>query len=193
MDISSLLAFTREVDRLKMIERKSLVYAGARPENSAEHSWHLAITVMAFHPQVAGKVDLLTALRMAILHDVVEIDAGDTFLYGDHSKKAAEESASARRIFGLLPGGSEWIALWERFEAKRCPESIFVGALDRFLPVYANLLNRGHAWKQHGITLEQVVEKSGSAIEPVLPELWAHLRGLLATAVAKGELAEKAK
>lgn len=175
MDIASLLAFTKEVDRLKQVQRKSLVYSGERLENSAEHSWHLALSVLAFHPHVQGKVDLLSALKMAILHDLVEIDAGDTFLYGDNSKKALEEEKAAARIFGMLPEGKEWIQLWARFEAKNCPESIFVGALDRFLPVYSNLLNQGHTWKEHGVTLEQVREVSGRKIAIVFPELWAVL------------------
>ncbi|MGZ3710557.1 MAG: HD domain-containing protein [Bdellovibrionota bacterium] len=188
MDISSLLAFTKEVDRLKSVQRKSLVYTGERLENSAEHSWHLAISVMAFYPYVSKKVNLLEALRMAILHDVVEIDGGDTFLYGDNSKKAGEEEACAQRIFGMLPESAEWLGLWRRFEAKECPESQFVGALDRFLPVYSNLLNKGHAWRENGVTLEQVKAKSGPAISSIFPELWEYLEKLLAKAVELGHL-----
>jgi putative hydrolase of HD superfamily len=188
MDISALLAFTKEVDRLKSVQRKSLIYSGERFENSAEHSWHLAISVMAFHPLLKAQLDITTALKMAVLHDVVEIDAGDTFLYGDTTKKAAEEEACAQRIFGLLDEGKEWIALWRRFEAKECPESRFVGALDRFLPVYSNLLNGGHAWKENGVTLQQVLDKNGKAISSQFPELWAHLEPLLRAAANRGEL-----
>lgn len=192
MNLKNLLAFTREVDRLKSVQRKSLTYSGERLENSAEHSWHLAIAVMAWAPRLKAQLDIVVALRMAILHDVVEIDAGDTFLYGDNSKKAAEEEAGAQRIFGMLEDGEEWITLWRRFEAKQCTESKFVGALDRFLPVYSNLLNHGHAWRENGVTLQQVLAKNGPAISAELPELWAFLEPELRAAADRGEL-EKAK
>lgn len=186
------LTFIRELDRLKSVQRKSLVYSGERLENSAEHSWHLAMAVLAFHPLVKAKVDLNKAIRFAILHDVVEIDAGDTFIYADQSNKAADEQAAAERIFGLLPEGEEWRATWEEFERRECPEAHYVNALDRFLPVYSNLLNKGHAWRENNVTFEQVWSRNRPAIEPVLPELWAHLAELLQRARDQGQF-EKSK
>jgi putative hydrolase of HD superfamily len=188
MPLDAYLTFIRELDQLKSVQRKSLTYTGERLENSAEHSWHLALAVMAFHPLVKAKVDLNKAVRFALLHDVVEIDAGDTLVYADQPEKTANEAAAAQRIFGLLPEGEEWRASWEEFEAKACPEAVYVNALDRFLPVYSNLLNEGHAWREHGVTFEQVWSRNRAAIEPVLPELWAHLAGLLERAAAAGHL-----
>ena len=189
MPIDALLNFLREADRLKSVERKSLIHSGGRLENSAEHSWHLALAVLAFHPYAESPVNLPRALQMALLHDLVEIDAGDTFVYGDQSNKWETESAAAKRIFGMLPQGQPLERLWREFEAKACPESVFVGALDRFLPVFSNLLNKGHAWREHGVTLQQVLEKNRGPISAALPKLWAKAAEMLEECAQRGEIA----
>jgi putative hydrolases of HD superfamily len=191
MKFNSLLSFLQEADRLKNVERKTLIYEGNRHENSAEHSWHLALAVLSFHSlNPKPDFDLPKALKMAILHDLVEIDAGDVFIYGDQSGKAEKEQAAAERLFGLLPEETsrEFRGLWQEFENKESPEARFVAGLDRFLPLYSNLLNRGYTWRENGITHAQVVAKNQEPICGLSPELWEFVERKLEEAVQAGEL-----
>jgi putative hydrolase of HD superfamily len=189
MELNAWAEFIQEIDKLKAVERKTL--AQNRYENSAEHSWHLAMAVLSFQRCFGGKnFDLGKALEMALLHDVVEIDAGDTFIYADQSKKQEEEKRAAKRIFGILPQaiGADLKSTWEHFEEKNTPEAKLVAALDRFLPLYSNHLNQGHSWKKHGVKLAQVIEKNKAPIEAASPELWAYAEVLLKKSVANGDL-----
>lgn len=190
MQIEDLLPFIKEIDRLKAVERQTLIHGGGRPENSAEHSWHLAMAALAFHSFADPRVDLLKALKMALLHDLVEIDAGDTFVYGDHSGKYEKETAAIERILGLLPddSGAELKALWFEFEERRSPEACFVAALDRFLPMFSNHLNEGHSWRRHGISASQVRQKNEKPIKDALPGLWAAAEKMIQAAVSSGHL-----
>jgi putative hydrolase of HD superfamily len=174
-DIGSILSFVQEIDRLKTIERYTLIHNGGRKENSAEHSWHLALTVLAFQALAPSGCDINKAIKMALLHDVVEIDAGDTFIYGDHSAKKSEELKAAERIFGLLPHEieQELKVIWNEFEDGNCVESKFVSALDRFLPIFSNHLNNAYSWKNHNVTFEQIVAKNKPPIIKGFPELWS--------------------
>lgn len=192
MDLHSWQNFIREIDKLKSVERRTLTFHERRHENSAEHSWHLAMAVLAYHSAFPKQnFDLLKALKMALLHDVVEIDAGDTFIYSDLSRKAELETAAAHRIFGLLPEGkAEMLALWEEFEEKKSQEARLVSALDRFLPIYSNCLNGGHSWKQHGVKYSQVIERNKDPISSVSAELWSFTESLLNEAVARGDLSK---
>ena len=189
--LEKLLNFTKEIDLLKKVDRKALIHNGGRLENSAEHSWHLAMAVLTFQSEAAEKLDLNRALQMALIHDIVEIDAGDTFIYADQSSKAGTELAAAERIFGLLPEhlNQEFQQLWQEFERKECPESRFVGALDRFLPLYSNLLNQGYSWKNHGIRLDQVLARNQKPIQAGLPTLWPFVEEALLKCVERGDLA----
>jgi putative hydrolase of HD superfamily len=198
MNLNSLLDFIREIDRLKTVERQTLLHnssgaeqtGGRRRENSAEHSWHLAMAVLVFHGLAEPGTDLLKSLKMALLHDLVEIDAGDVFVYTHNPDKFANESAAIRRLTESLPApiGEELRTVWFEFEEGQCAEARFVAALDRFLPMFSNYLNQGHSWHQHGIKLEQVVAKNKPPISSALPDLWAHAEAMLNESVAKGHL-----
>ncbi len=176
------IAFIQEVDRLKLILRKTRVIYGDRLENSAEHSWHLCIMAMALAPHAAYPVDLGRVLRMLAVHDVVEIDAGDVLVYDDAARAAKRtlELAAAERIFGMLgnPVGQEMRELWDEFEAQETADSRFAAALDRAQPILANLSHQGHSWREHGVTYETVVSRNAFMGE-VLPELWAEIKARL--------------
>jgi putative hydrolase of HD superfamily len=187
------LQFVEEIDRLKGVLRQTLVYDGARRENTAEHSWHLAMAVLVLSPFAEEKIDLSRALKMALVHDIVEIDAGDTFVYDTVASldKQAREEAAAERIFGLLPAplDTELHSIWIEFECLSCPESRFVAGLDRLLPLIANSKTEGHSWKKHGIVKSQVLEKNRK-IEGASKTLWDFAARLVEDAVKKGHLSE---
>ncbi|OQW53434.1 MAG: hypothetical protein A4S09_07480 [Proteobacteria bacterium SG_bin7] len=181
MDIKAKINFISEIDRLKSVLRQTLNYHENRRENVAEHSWHLAMAVLQLHNYANEPVDVFRSVKMALVHDVVEIDAGDTFIYADVANKRELESRAAERIFGLLPEGdaSEFKGLWFEFEENKTPESKFVRALDRFLPLYSNILSRGYSWKNHGITSDQIIAKNKSIICKGSLSLWAFAENTL--------------
>jgi len=188
------IQFICEVDKAKNIFRHTKIHDGTRRENDAEHSWHLAL--MAFLLSEYAKestIDLLKVIKMCIIHDLVEIDAGDTFCYdaAANQDKLQREQKAADRIFGLLPEdqGKELRALWEEFDAMETPEARFAAALDRVQPVLLNYLNKGGTWQEHGITKAQVVNRN-SRINNGAPELWNYISDLLDKAVEKGYLPE---
>ncbi|HEY1121253.1 MAG TPA: HD domain-containing protein [Haloferula sp.] len=187
--IDSALRFILECEKLKGIERRSRPIGLPRRENSAEHSWSLALMAMTLIPAIDPSLDSLRVLKMVILHDIVEIDAGDTFCYADQGNKAEKEQAAAARIFGLLPDDltQEFIALWEEFEHGATPEAKFANAMDRLMPIMQNHANDGGAWPEHGISIDQVMTRNRN-IEAVSPELWQHVTALTEEAVAKGWL-----
>ncbi|MFM7322263.1 MAG: HD domain-containing protein [Armatimonadota bacterium] len=183
------IAFLREVDRLKSVERRTRTIGGARRENSAEHSWHLALSVLvlAEHAE-SSRLDLGRALRMALLHDLVEIDAGDTFVYDASAMetKADRERVAAERIFGLLPPdqGNELRALWNEFEAGETPEARFASAVDRWCGVFQNVANAGGTWREHGIDADQVRARNRSISEGA-PALWSRVDAWIETVCEK--------
>jgi putative hydrolase of HD superfamily len=187
------LAFVAEADRLKNVLRRSLITDGSRQENSAEHSWHLALLAIVLAEYAEPGVDLSQVIRLVVLHDLVEIDAGDTFAYdvtGQAGRVEREERAAAR-IYNLLPAdqAAYCLALWREFEAGVSPEARFANALDRLQPVLQNLRTNGGTWRRHGVTLEQVLQR----VEPVrlaAPTLWPVVERLLQDAVAARLLAE---
>jgi putative hydrolase of HD superfamily len=186
------VAFILEVDKLKEVFRRTLCTQSRRPENDAEHSWHLCLAaiVLAEHANEAG-LDLLRVLKMVIVHDLVEIDAGDTFAYdtaalpGQHGR----EAVAADRIFGLLPAdqAAEFRALWDEFEEKRTPEARFATAVDRFQPCLLNTQTGGSAWRRHGVTEDRVLARN-SPIAEGSAALWAHTRALIRRSAERGEL-----
>ncbi|MFN6121762.1 MAG: HD domain-containing protein [Actinomycetes bacterium] len=185
-DIARTLSFFMELDRLKCVERRNRLADGSRRENTAEHSWHLGMAALVFAAHATEPVDVAKAVAMAMVHDIVEIDAGDTFAYdqGEHlASKEARERAAADRIFGLLPpaAGAHLRDLWEEYERGDTPEARFVMAVDRMAPMLLNLAEGGTTWREHGITRERVVERNGPHVAPVLPEVWAHAEAQLAT------------
>lgn len=187
------LAFLREIDKLKTVLRQSLLTDGSRRENSAEHSWHLAMMAMVLAEHAPdGGLDVGRIIRMVLLHDIVEIDAGDTFAYDDkgHEDKAEREERAAARLFGLLPEDqrTEFAALWREFEERATPEAKFASALDRLQPMIHNYLTEGHAWQKHGVTARQVLERN-RVIAEGSEVLWQFARRLIDSAVEKGYLA----
>ncbi|WP_416676870.1 HD domain-containing protein [Egbenema bharatensis] len=185
------LQFILEIDRLKQILRQTLLTDGSRRENSAEHSWHIAIMAIVLFEYAPPEVDLKRAIQMLLIHDVVEIDAGDTFCYdtqGNHSKADREEQA-ATRIFGLLPPdqAEEFRQLWNEFESQNTPTAKFAAALDRIQPFLHNQTTQGGTWKQHHITRDQVLQR----MQPVAagtPELWEFFQAAIETCIKRGDL-----
>lgn len=183
------IGFAMTADRLKGVIRRSLTLGGARGENSAEHSWHLALMVMLLAEYADEPLDEGRAMRMALVHDLVEIEAGDTYCYDQQAcqDQAARERAAAERVFGLLPPdqAAEFRALWDEFEAHATPESRFVHAVDRLQPLLLNYHTQGRSWREHGVTSGQVVERC-QVIEEGSKRLWEYGRKLIDDAVAKG-------
>jgi putative hydrolase of HD superfamily len=188
------IEFIAEVDRLKEIFRQTILINSRRPENDAEHSWHLClcVIVLAEHAE-GGKLDVLRVLKMVILHDLVEIDAGDTFAYdtAGMADQHEREARAADRIFGLLPPdqAAEFRALWDEFEEKATPEARFATAVDRFQPMLLNVRTQGHAWKKHGITHARVTARN-QHIAAGCPPLWDYASKMIADAVERGDLAK---
>lgn len=178
--LTAQLDFLIELDKLKSVLRQSPLINQHRKENSAEHSWHLAMFALTLADHAPG-VDIQRVIQMLLVHDIVEIDAGDHPLHATHAQAArieAAERAAAARIFGLLPDGQARTlqALWDEFEAAETPAAIFAKALDRLQPLLINTLADGGTWTENGVTEEQVVERYGPVIERGSPVLWAEAR-----------------
>lgn len=176
------LDFILELDRLKYIERQSYVADASRHENDAEHSWHLALMAMLLSEYANEEVDVLHVIKMVLIHDAVEIDAGDTYAYdtvGNKTKRAREEKA-ADRIFNILPKdqAGEMRRIWEEFEAGITPEAKFAAALDHIQPIMLNDITGGMAWREHGVAMSQVISRNsdthlGSEL------LWGYTKSLV--------------
>jgi putative hydrolase of HD superfamily len=184
------LSFIVEIDKLKSILRHTLLMDGSRRENDAEHAWHLSLMALVFSDLSKGKdLDLFKVVRMVLIHDLVEIDSGDAFLYDE--KKRAElktlERGAARRIFGLLPRDQarEFRRLWEEFEERKSPEARFAAALDRFQPVLHNYKTKGKTWKRHKVDAATVLEKNAHIADGV-PVLWELVKEMVAEGVKEG-------
>lgn len=184
------LAFSIELDKLKTILRRSQLMDASRRENSAEHSWHLATMAMLLTEYAAEPVNITRVLKMLLVHDVVEIDAGDTFAYDTAANLATQnerESRAADRLFGLLPPEQrdELRVLWEEFEHRSTPESKYANALDRLQPLFQNYRSGGSSWKDHGVTREQVMERM-QAVKIGMPQVWPTVMKLVDDACAEG-------
>lgn len=176
------LDFILELDKLKYIKRRSYVADGSRHENDAEHSWHLALMAMLFSEYANEEVDVLHVMKMVLIHDAVEIDAGDTYAYdeqGANTKREREEKA-AKRIFHILPEdqAKEMRDLWEEFEAGDTPEARFANALDKVQPVMLNDITNGRSWREHGIAASQVLGRNDATKEGS-EVLWNHVKELV--------------
>lgn len=190
MKIEDMLNFIKEVDLLKKVERQALIHNGGRRENSAEHSWHLAIVALVLQSFAPKDLDINKAIKMAILHDIVEIDAGDTLVYGDLTGKEVAESAALERLMSLLPNevSDDLKATWIEFEQGQSAEAKYISAIDRFLPIYSNYLNEGYVWKNNNITANKIVEKCEEPISRGIPELWETTKKMLEESIKKGNL-----
>jgi putative hydrolase of HD superfamily len=185
------IAFLSELDKLKDILRQCVVAASRRNENSAEHSWHLAMMAVVLAEHAPAGVDHHRVLKMLLVHDIVEIDAGDTFLYDTQGQgaKAEKEKAAANRIFNLLPPmqAKELREIWDEFEAEATPEAKWAQGLDRMQALLQNLRTNGAAWTQHRITKSQVLERN-KKIGNTMPEVWKALVGQIDWAESQGYL-----
>ncbi|BCM88540.1 hypothetical protein IAD21_00373 [Abditibacteriota bacterium] len=187
------LRFLLEADKLRRIERQTFISDSSRRENSAEHSWHLALALLLFSDAAqAINVNLERAIQIALVHDLVEIYAGDTFVYADDAAQISrleDERAAATRLFGMLDDeqNAEFRALWEEYEFKTSPEARFVATFDRLCPMLLNFATQGRAWRKHGVSVGQVRERTLPDLESV-PELHAWADEMLNEAVELGFL-----
>lgn len=183
------LSFILEIDKLKTILRQTLLTDASRRENSAEHSWHLAIMALLLTEHAAEPVDVARTMKMLLVHDLVEIDAGDTFAYdvAHNLSKSERERRCADRIFSLLPAeqGKQLRALWEEFEAFQTPESRYANALDRLQPLLHNTRTEGGTWRIHSVAREQVYRRM-DPIRTAMPELWPIITRIIEDATARG-------
>jgi putative hydrolase of HD superfamily len=175
-DIASIINFLIEVEKLKGVERKTSPIGLARKENSAEHSWHLCILAILLCGEANKPVDLLKVLKMLIVHDLGEIDAGDTLIYAAAPDTQLLEEAGIRRVCRMLPGliGDELVALWLEFVAGETAEAQFAQAVDRVPPIVQNLVTDGQTWRPLGISLQQVLAKNNHIDRGCAP-MWQYL------------------
>lgn len=185
------LGFILEADQLKHVIRRSYLMDASRLENAAEHSWHLALMALVLHEHANEEVSLLRVLQMVVVHDLVEIDCGDTYLFDDDGQvgKVEREERAAARLFGLLPAeqAEELVAIWREFEARETAEARFANALDRLIPLMHNYHSRGRSWQEHGIHSQQVRDRL-SSIDKGSVGLWSYAQALIEAAVAEGIL-----
>lgn len=178
------IAFLSETDKLKSVLRATLLMDGSRRENSAEHSWQIMLYALVLADQAGPDVSIDRVLRMLLIHDIVEIDAGDAPIHGavDHDAMAVKEAAAADRLFGLLPSdqAAEFLALWHEFEAAETPDAVYAKAIDRFPSPLMNLANGGGSWVDYDVTLEQLDQRVGVPITKGAPGLWGWLRPRIA-------------
>lgn len=186
------LTFAMEIDKLRRVVRRNTLLDGSRRENDAEHSWYVGMLAMIFAEHAPPGTDLDKVIAMLLVHDIVEIDAGDTFIYDDGAVEAqlGIERKAADRIFGLLPDDQavRLRALWDEFEERRTPEAKFAKALDRIAPIMANHHNEGGTWSLFKVTAEQVLEKV-KIIEEGSPTLGSYATEIIELSVSRGHLA----
>jgi len=186
-DFEKIFSFILELEKLKNVERRIKPLGLSRYENTAEHSWQVAMLAMSLLPYAKESVDGAVVVKMLLLHDVVEIDTGDKFAYAADHLDTENETLAARRIFGLLPDaiGAEMLETWLTFETGDTPESRFAKGIDRLIPVLQNVANDGQSWVEHGITMSQVVEKN-AGVKNVNLELWAYVQSKVQALVDRG-------
>lgn len=182
------IEFIVEIDKLKRIIRRSRRFDNSKYENTAEHSWHIAVMAMVLSTHVNEDVNIDKVIKMLLIHDIVEIDAGDTFLYAkNQSDKFHKESIAAKRIFSILgePQGSYFTELWEEYEDHETPEARFAKVLDRLEPLMQNYYTKGHTWKKYQITKEMAL-KTNEFMQHCSETLWDYAKDLIESASCKG-------
>lgn len=188
--MQSVVDFVLEIDKLKRVLRKVRPLGLDRHENAAEHSWQIAMLAMSLSPHADPAIDLARVVAMLLVHDVGEIDAGDTFFFAEHdaADTDARERAGVERIFGLLPEPerARFLGLWSEMRENASAEARFANAIDRAMPVLLNLANDGGSWREHGVSYEQVVRRVGPPVQAGCPALWEHLRARLDEAQRAG-------
>jgi len=194
--IEQQISFVGEIDKLKTIERRAKPVGLSRRENSAEHSWHVLVAALVLHEHANEEVNLPHVLKMLAIHDIVEIDAGDTF----HFHKAAtddlaeKEERAAQRLFGLLPRDQalQYLAMWREFEARETAEARFAAAVDRLMPILLNFHNKGGSWIEYDLSAEEVL-KATAYVGEGSQELWGVVQGILKRSVDSGFIKEKVR
>ncbi|MDH4279155.1 MAG: HD domain-containing protein [Acidimicrobiia bacterium] len=189
------IEFILELDQLKTVLRRSLLVDGSRTENTAEHSWHLAMMALLLAEWAGPEVDVIEATKAVLVHDIVEIDAGDIYIYDETGRetKAAAEEAAADRLFGLLPNdqGIELRRLWDLYERRDTPTGRFAYALDRLQPLLLNVASGGASWLHHGIRADQVRTMNGPIVD-ASALLWDLAQRIIDEAEEAGALASPA-
>jgi putative hydrolase of HD superfamily len=189
--VTQQLTFLLELDKAKSVYRRSYLTTEDRLEDDAQHMWHLALFVLVLAEHAAEPIDVLHTLELVLLHDVVEIDAGDAFIYDEEARLAKEEleTAAAERIYALLPPDQRdrFRSVWDEFEARVTPESRFAASVDRLQPLMLNHATSGRSWREHGVVADQV-RKVNAGIARGSPALWHAAQALIEDAVAKGYL-----
>jgi putative hydrolase of HD superfamily len=177
-DLQAVVGFSLELEKLKGVLRRTKPLGLDRFENSAEHSWQIALTALALIPYAKEEVDTATVVTMLLLHDVVEIDTGDKFAYDANHDDFDNEFVAAKRIFGLLPKetAETFLKIWVEFEQSATANARFAKAVDRLLPVLQNIHNSGQSWMNHGISIEQVLQKN-AGIADLNDDLWQWVKG----------------
>ena len=183
--------FVLAIDEMKHILRRNLTVDGSKRENDAEHSWHLAMMAMIFEEYSAEKVDIEKVLKLALVHDLVEVYAGDTFAYDvkGNEDKLDREILAAEKLFGTLENeqGAFVRSFWDEFEEKKTPESCYANAIDRIQPLFLNYMTNGHTWKQGNVRAPQIYERM-DIIRTATPELWHIVEGVINSSIEKGIL-----
>jgi len=189
--VAQQIDFLVQADRLKTVLRRTPLTDNSRLENSAEHSWHLALAALALGEHAPAGVDLSRVLQLVVIHDLVEIDAGDTFAYDPaaHVTKEERERAAADRLFGLLPPDqrAKFRALWDEFEAHVTPESLYANALDRFQALLLNSHSGGGSWATHRVRRSQVLARM-APVQSALPTLWPYVLDVIDRACQSGAI-----
>jgi putative hydrolase of HD superfamily len=192
-ELNQQLDFIIELDRLKGVYRQALVKSdNNRYENSAEHSWHISLTAQILHEYAVEKVNISRVMSMLLIHDIVEIDAGDMFAFSDKADLAEQEEkeiAAATRIFGLLPEKQfqHYRSLWLEFENAQTIDARFAKAMDRVLPLLQNMRNEGGSWTRHSVKKSQVLKRN-QYLEGLAPKLWQYVCEQIDHAVKQGWL-----
>jgi len=186
------LEFIIEVDRVKDVFRKSKQFHQDRYENDAEHSWHIALMAMVLAEHADGKPDILRVIKMLLIHDLVEIDTGDTIVYRKNEETERAEAAAAERIFGILPveQGRKFLDLWKEFEAGETAEARFALAVDRLEPLMQNIYRRGETWRENNVSAENV-KKVNSRIGRSSRVLWEYALSEIERCVSEGFLPDR--
>ena len=185
------IKFALVIDEMKNIFRRNLIIDGTRRENDAEHSWNLAMLAMLFEEYSTEKVNIERVLKIALVHDLIEIYAGDTFAYDvkGNEDKLQREIESADKLFGILDPvqGAEIRALWDEFEAKETAESRYANAIDRIQPLINNYMTNGHTWKEGDVHAPQILKRM-DIIRTTTPALWPIVEGIISTSIEIGIL-----
>lgn len=188
--MQQIVDFILELDKLKGVTRKTRPLGLDRYENSAEHSWQIALLAISLAPHAETAIDIDRVIRMLLVHDIGEIETGDTMVYVEEgwAERKAAEAAAVTRIFGMLPDpqGAQLMALWQEFEDAHTPEARFAHAADRAMPVLLNLANNGQSWLENGISHERVVRRIAAPINDGCPALWTYLEARLDDARQRG-------